>query len=177
MRYIIIALMVSVLSTTAFAQKDEAGVEATVLSSQQLESKKWYYSLDEAMRAPADEVYKLSLEKKRLKKLPAEVYRFKNLHVLNLNRNKLKTLPSDISRLTQLQYLSLYKNKVRFLPEEIKDLAELRTLYLGRNKLTEVPAWVGGLGKLRTLDLSRNYLTPYEIDKVRKALPRCKISR
>lgn len=152
--------------------RPEAG---PLLSASQLERKKWFYSIDEAMRDP-NNVYKLSLQDTDLKFFPMEVKRFPNLQVLNLSNNKIKTVPVEIAELGNLQVLILANNKLRALPDEMKELANLQSLYLGRNRFIQIPAWVGGLSKLRHMDLSYNNLTSYEVDLVRQRLPRCEVT-
>lgn len=146
-----------------------------LLNERQLERKKWYYSIEEAMRSPAD-VYKLSLRGQDLKFFPLEVTRFQNLQVLNLSDNKIKVVPPAIAELPHLQVLILADNKIKFLPQEMRDLDNLTQLYLAGNKLVTVPAWVGGLAKLRRLDLTFNRLTQYEIEQLQSRLPRCEVT-
>ena len=143
--------------------------------SRQLQRSKWYYSIDEAMREPA-KVYKLSLEGKKMKTLPAEISRFPNIQMLNLSNNKLKTLPPEIGKLQNLEVLILANNKINTLPDEISQMENLTKLYLAKNRLVEVPAWIGGLSKLRFIDLTSNNLTNYEIGLIQYRLPKCKIT-
>ncbi len=196
MRLMLISLILSFICTGLYAQTSTSSADSTLqdsmisrgnpemslgftpgpkLDAYQLRNKKWYYSIDEAMREP-EKVYKLSLSKKKYKTLPPGLDRFSNLQVLNVSYNKLKTIPAEISRLKNLEVLILSKNKINHLPEEIKNMESLSTIYLSRNRLVEVPAWIGGLSKLRYLDLSLNNLTNYEIELVQKKLPRCKIT-
>ncbi|RMG75102.1 MAG: leucine-rich repeat domain-containing protein [Bacteroidetes bacterium] len=146
-----------------------------VLGAEELARQPWFYSIDEAMRQP-EQVYKLSLEDRKLKRFPREITRFPNLQVLNLSNNKLKDLPPYIAELPNLQILILHHNKLRSLPEEMKQLKHLEQLYLGWNKFMEVPAWVGGLSRLRRLDVAFNAMTLYEVDLLRARLPRCEVT-
>ena len=156
----------------------EAGMEyarGPLLNSEQLERKKWYYSVEEGNRDP-ENVYKISLRDQDLEFFPLEVARFPNLQVLNLSANKIKVIPPDIEELKNLQILILADNKIKVLPPQLGELENLTQLYLGGNKLVVVPAWVGGLAKLRKLDLTFNRLTQYEIDQLQSRLPRCEIT-
>ncbi len=146
-----------------------------LLSVEQLERKKWIYSIDEAMRDP-ENVYKLSLRGQKLTFFPLEVARFPNLQVLNLSNNKIKSIPPDIGQLKNLEVLILANNKIKYLPPALGDLENLTNLYLAGNKLVTVPAWVGGLSKLRKLDLTFNRLTQWEIEQLQSRLPRCEIT-
>lgn len=150
-------------------------VRGPLLNSEQLERKKWYYSIEEASRDP-ENVYKLSLRDQKLSFFPMEVSRFPNLQVLNLSANKIKVIPPDIQDLENLQVLILADNKIKSLPPALSELDNLNQLYLGGNKLVSVPAWVGGLAKLRKLDLTFNRLTQYEIEQLQNRLPRCEIT-
>ncbi len=146
-----------------------------LLSSQQLDLKKWHYSIESAMREP-ENVYKLSLRDQDLKVFPLELTRFPNLQVLNLSANKIKVVPPVIEEIENLQVLILANNKIKFLPGSMGELENLTHLYLGGNKLVMVPAWVGGLAKLRKLDLTYNRLTQYEVEQLQNRLPRCEIT-
>lgn len=147
-----------------------------LLSAEELQRTPWFYSMTEAMREP-EKVYKLSLTRQKLKRLPANIImRFPNLQVLNLSHNKIKEVPDQIVQLENLQILILHHNKLRNMPADMRDLDELRELYIGYNRFIQIPAWVGGLGKLRQLDVTSNQLTLYEIELVQKRLPRCKVT-
>lgn len=145
------------------------------LNATELNQKKWYYDLEEALAEP-DQVYKLSLAGQKLKSLPPEISTLTHLQMLDLGDNKLKTLPVEISELKHLQFLSLYNNRLRYLPEEIRKLDRIEVLFLSRNKLIDVPVWVGGLGNLRRLDLMGNRFTPLEIKRIRNMLPNVEIT-
>lgn len=146
-----------------------------LLSPAQLERAAWCYSLDEAMRNP-EAVVKLSLTRRKLRQIPEEVFRFRNLQVLNLSHNRLTSLPSEIGSLPNLQTLTLSHNRIRVLPDTLRALGNLEHLYLGNNRIVEMPAWVGGLGKLRQLDLTYNPITLYDIERAQARLPRCVIT-
>lgn len=173
----IILLCLSLAISGMFAQDsvEEEPKEHRMLDANQLESAKWYYDINEALKDP-ENVYKLSLEGKKLKALPAELSKLPHIQVLNLNNNKFKELPPEIGDLRHLQHLYIYNNRLRAVPKQLKDLRHLESLYLGKNRLVEVPTWVGGLGRLRTLDVSFNRLTPYQIEKVAVKLPRCNVT-
>jgi Leucine-rich repeat (LRR) protein len=146
-----------------------------LLNAEQLRRQKWFYSMDEAMRDPLN-VYKLSLQDKKLKRFPLDIRRFPNLQQLNLSENKITEIPTEIRELANLQILILTNNKIRELPESMKELNNLVELYVGSNRIMEVPAWVGGLGKLRRLDVSFNNLTSYEVDLIRYRLNKCLVT-
>jgi len=187
-RLIFALLMLCGMSQIAMAQADSmvtrslmASPEALMapqsgplLGARELESQRWYHSVEEALADPT-KVYKLSLAGDKLKELPESLFRLVNLQVLNLSDNKLKTLPPQIANLQNLQVLVLTGNKINLLPEEMKELDHLRRLYLGQNRLMEMPVWVGGLSQLRYLDLSNNYVTLYDIERAKGRLRNCEV--
>ena len=175
-RLLLIVLMLLTCSPVMFAQDSIPELNpGKILNVNQLARYRWYYSLEEAMREP-DKVYKLNLEKSKLKTFPEEIFRFPNLHMLDLSNNKIKSIPEDIYKIPYLQYLNLYNNKIKVLPDNFQYLSQLTTLYLGSNKLIGVQAWVGGLGKLRRLDVSYNNITPYELGTIKYQLPKCEVT-
>lgn len=188
MNKVILLLMLISLGTAGYAQTDTTAqrgmrnpeapmdvVRGPLLNAEQLERKKWFYSIEEAMREP-ENVYKLSLRDQNFTFFPMELTRFPNLQVLNLSANKIKVIPADIEEMENLQVLILADNKIKSLPPAMGELENLNQLYLGGNKLVFVPAWVGGLAKLRKLDLTFNRLTQYEIEQLQNRLPRCEIT-
>lgn len=188
MNKLILLLIVIGLGSSGYAQQDETSQPAMrnpeapvetlrgpLLTAEQLEREKWFYSIEEAMRAP-EAVYKLSLRDQDWKFFPMELTRFPNLQILNLSANKISLIPAEIHQMENLQVLILANNKIKSLPASMSELENLTQLYLAGNKLVFVPAWVGGLGKLRRLDLTYNRLTQYEIEQLENRLPRCEIT-
>lgn len=146
-----------------------------ILNPEELSREPWFYDLDSALVNP-DKVYKLSLEGKKLKSLPAEIASLKNLQILNLSDNRLKYLPAEMGELKRLQVLSIYHNKLRYLPDEFSDLKNLEILYVGRNRLTRLEVWITSIRRLRRLDISLNPITPLEMQYIRNMLPRTDIT-
>lgn len=148
-------------------QNPESG---RLLNAVELAKEKTYYSLEEAL-ADSDHVYKLSLSNQKIKKLPPEIGKLKNLQWLTVSENRLKTLPPEIGQLRNLEFLSVFDNRLKYIPLEISNLGNLKAFYLGKNMLTEMPVWIGGLKKLVRMDLSANRFTPLEIQYIRNAMP------
>lgn len=73
-------------------------------------------------------------------------------------RNKIKNLPPQISKLKNLEYLNLGWNELEEIPKEIGNLSKLRLLYLERNKITKIPNEIRNLTNLKYLDLRGNNL-------------------
>ncbi|MFL5766045.1 MAG: leucine-rich repeat domain-containing protein [Bacteroidia bacterium] len=129
--------------------------EGVLLDSLTLDTMTAYTSLEEALKNP-DKVIKLELRKKKLKKFPMEILKFKNLQYLDLSRNSIKEIPEEISQLKDLQYFAISRNSVEELPPQIGDLGNLFYLNVNQNELTGIPATIGKLGKLKNLDLWSN---------------------
>jgi Leucine rich repeat/WG containing repeat len=120
----------------------------------------------------------------RLRYLPQKSYETVDLRVLMLDGNRIKWLPSDIGRFRQLEVLTaltpyfgklqklqelhLDHNQISSLPEEIGLLTEMRTLNIDSNQLTSLPNEIGDLKSLRRLELSHNIIQslPFEINRL-----------
>jgi Leucine-rich repeat (LRR) protein len=112
-------------------------------------------SLEEAKANPSG-VYRLSLRKKSLRKIPAEIWEFTNLLELDLSHNRIGQIPDSVRRLKNLQVLNISYNKLQALPSELGELRELRQLLAYHNRLETLPAEVGRLEQLTHLDLWYN---------------------
>lgn len=128
-----------------------------------------YRSIFEANTQP-DSVQILELKGKKLKTIPADVYKFRNLVVLDLGRNKIKVVPDSIGQLTQLEELDLSGNKIDSLPPSIGKLTNLHKLALNRNVITALPSEIGNLVMLEEIELWDNELRdlPDEIRNLKK---------
>ncbi len=90
---------------------------------------------------------------KKLKTLPAEIGKLKNLKELRMKKSGLVQLPSEIGNLIQLEVLDLSYNPLVSLPETIGGLKNLRLLELSYTELHELPSSIGDLSFLRELGL------------------------
>jgi Leucine-rich repeat (LRR) protein len=156
-----------------------------------------YTSLSEALRQP-DSVLILDLSRKKLKEVPAEIVRLKNLQELNLSKNKLKALPPHIGQLTSLVTLKASNNDLTSLPPEIGGLQSLKHLELNRNLIVTLPPEIGQLENLESLELWDNEIdslpdtmtklkklqvlelrgilfTEEEQQSIRKMIPECRV--
>ena len=94
--------------------------------------------------------------------------------VLTVTHMKITDL-KPLAGLTKLEKLLLFGNQITDL-KPLAGLTELERLDLDGNQITDLTP-LGGLTKLRKLDIFNNpNLTQAEIDKLKKALPRCQIS-
>ena len=126
-----------------------------LLDSLTLDTLAPYTSIDEALKHPED-VIKLDLRKKRLKKFPPEIFKFPNLQYLDLSKNDIKEIPVEIGQLKSLQYFAIFKNYVQELPPQIGGLTNLYYFDADNNDLTSLPPEIGKLEKLKVLDLWSN---------------------
>lgn len=98
-----------------------------------------------------------------------------SLDDMKAGMKKLDEFPMEVCELTQLNQLILKNNNIKTIPPEIKNLVNLKRLDLSKNELTTLPDELGQLKELKTLLLKGNAIPQGEIDKIQKALPKCKI--
>jgi len=150
-----------------------AGFEsrAQLLDSIALSKEHEYSDLVEAINNP-DKVYKLNLCKKKLKKIPNEVFTFTNLQALNLSKNKLTEIPDDIGKLTNLQVLNVSANNIDTVSKKIGNLINIKKLILNQNIISSLPPDIGNLTKMTFLDMWGNNIQelPKEIAKLQNTL-------
>lgn len=154
MRTCLFVLLFALFSTSSNAQ---------LLDSLALDTVQTYHSVKEALKAEdLSKVYKLDLHRKRIRKFPQNILKFKNLQYLDLGKNKLKTFPIEICQLTNLQFLSLEKNKeIDSIPPCIIHLGHLKKLILNRTEITDLPPQIGQLHSLEYLDLWGTAITHF----------------
>ncbi|MEA2176586.1 MAG: hypothetical protein QOD00_4178 [Blastocatellia bacterium] len=97
--------------------------------------------------------------KKKLTRIPPEVFDLDQLEVLTLSRNLLTVIPASISKLQNLTSLDLSYNLLADLPDSISELQNLKSLVMRSNKLRTVPISVSQLRNLTSLNLHFNQLT------------------
>lgn len=139
------------------------GVFAQLMTEDQLDTCRTYKSLESALKHP-EKVYKLKLEKLKLKEFPEDILKLKNLQVLSLSKNKIKEIPDEIGQLQYLQYADFSKNKVVEFPDGLTDCLHLKELVFSQNLLQALPAAIGKLKKLEKLDLWSNDLGLYPVE-------------
>lgn len=160
-------------------------------------SGKVFTNLTQALMQP-DSVLRLKLRRKGYKKIPAEVFNFKNLKELDLIGNKIKRIPNEISNLPHLEilrlgnneievigrelsnlhklrYLDLGKNNIQALPFEIGELSSLEFLQIWGNDITQLPESIQNLNKLKYLDMRAILLTDLEREDVLEQLPQTEV--
>lgn len=117
-----------------------------------------------------DHVYAISLKKRGLKEIPAEVFSCKNLLYLDLSKNKIQKIPAALDSLKQLRVLNLSSNRIDELPELVYNFKHLNYLQLGKNKIPYISSSLDKLKELVYLDLWSNefYKIPAEISALKK---------
>ena len=119
---------------------------------------------------------RLDLGQTALTNLTPAVGQLTNLTYLWLNDNTLTTLPGEIGRLSKLLYLNADRNQVTSLPPEFGLLPSLKWVRLNNNHLTSLPPDLSGLAKtLEVLYLMGNPIPEAERNRIRKALPNCRV--
>lgn len=144
---------------------------AQPLDSATLATKPVFTSLEEALKNP-DQVYRLNLRKQKLKKVPSEIFKLKNLQELNISKNKLTEIPAGIENLPNLELLDASANELESLPAEIGQCTSLKRMILNRNNIQELPSTIGNLSALEYLDLWSNSIIefPEAINKLSETL-------
>jgi Leucine-rich repeat (LRR) protein len=159
-------------------------VQAQILDEKALSEAPIFESMEEALKSP-EKVHRLKLSGLKLKVLPKEINKFKNLQELDLRHNEIAELSEVLAELSNLQVLWLSQNKglnlktafpiiaelknleelwlresaFQSIPDEIEALAankKLRLLHLGSNELMKVPEAIGKLKSLERLDIEMN---------------------
>ncbi|WP_405717822.1 leucine-rich repeat domain-containing protein [Streptomyces sp. NBC_01537] len=115
-------------------------------------------ALDEldALLPRAEETTELDLSDRKLRRLPQQLYAFRNLRVLSLAGNDaIGSLDERIGELTALEELNLAKTRLTALPEAIGRLNNLRVLDISGNNFTALPGQLGDLPRLEVLRAAR----------------------
>jgi hypothetical protein len=87
-------------------------------------------SVTDLIDGDLDEVTKLDVSNRDLRRLPDDLWRLHNLRALDVSNNALQILPSRIGDLTRLNRLTLNNNPLRTLPAALKQLSALNVLSL-----------------------------------------------
>jgi Leucine-rich repeat (LRR) protein len=107
--------------------------------------------------------------------VPPEIGKLTNLKSLALRDSKLTTLPPEIGNLTNLEDLYFFNSQITTLPPEFGKLTKLKRLWLHNNQLTKLPLEMENLVNLEMLNLNSNRISATEIERLKMALPNCKI--
>ncbi|XP_008146801.3 leucine-rich repeat-containing protein 69 isoform X1 [Eptesicus fuscus] len=111
----------------------------------------------------------ITLNGKKMRKIPSTIGNLPGLKVLNLQNNLISSVCSELSTLTQLTVLNLGNNLLEEVPEEVKYLTSLTKLHLFGNRINRFASGVcDGLKNLTLLNLNNNQLTyiPKEVSRL-----------
>jgi hypothetical protein len=122
------------------------------------------------------ELERLWLGSTGLKQLPGELGQLGMLKMLDLSFNReLRSLPPEVGQLQALESLDLKNTGLTSLPEELGRLERLTFLDLQATELESLPACLFQMKSLKTLSLYWTSIPPEEIERLRRALPDCKV--
>jgi hypothetical protein len=108
--------------------------------------------------------------------LPDEIGSLKKLRKLWISDTKIESIPSSIGNLKKLTHLILGGNKLTAVPETIGSLTLLEMLSISNNPIREVPKSIGQLKSLKDLFVQKTLLPKKEFPRLRKLLPKCKVT-
>jgi Leucine-rich repeat (LRR) protein len=159
----------AILVFTLFCPASTYSQSIPLLDSLSLDTARIYTDLSLALK-DSDNVIRLSLRKQKLKEMPLEILKFKNLQYLDLSKNSIKELPPEIGELKNLQYFSITKTGLEIFPPEIGKLTNLKWLIMNQNEMILIPPQIGNLINLEYLDLWSNNLDhfPDEMKNLKK---------
>ncbi|UAY52190.1 leucine-rich repeat domain-containing protein [Ferruginibacter albus] len=106
--------------------------------------------------------------------IPASIGNLTNLDTLRLTLGAFKKLPKEISNLKNLRFLDLTDTYLSDI-DNLISLKSLDQLLLYGCNLSKLPDNISELTHLRVLGLTGNNLDAQEINRIRKALPNCKV--
>ncbi|MGZ4049756.1 MAG: leucine-rich repeat domain-containing protein [Bacteroidia bacterium] len=110
-----------------------------------------------------------------LNEIPAKIKNLKKLESLRLNVNNISKIPPELKELKNLTALDLTDNPALTNVDYVTALLNLEHLSLFGCGLTKLPADIGKLKKLKTLGLTGNNINAVELNRIKKALPGCKV--
>eukprot|EP01080_Neovahlkampfia_damariscottae_P009488 gene9488-1694_t len=107
----------------------------------------------------------LLFNRKKLKKINKEIFKFENLKVLELKHNQISFLPDKLFELRELTDLEFFDNQIEVLPSKIGDLQQLVKINFNRNKIHSLPPELSSLQNLKKLNFGYNQISifPEEI--------------
>lgn len=113
------------------------------------------FSISKALENP-ESVYKLNLRRKRIKSIPPEIGKLKNLEVLIISGSTIKSLPKEIENCKKLKSIIANSSQLEELPSSLENLKNLRTLKAGYCNLKSIPKEIGNIKSLWELSIGHN---------------------
>jgi hypothetical protein len=111
-----------------------------------------------------------------IREIPAQIANLQQLLLLELKANDLHTIPQELAYLPKLKTLDLSDNPALTNINPVTKLVNLEYLYLYGCGLQVLPADIGDLIRLKQLGLAGNRIGVAEQERIRQALPNCKIA-
>ncbi len=111
-----------------------------------------------------------------IREIPAEISNLQQLQLLELKANDLRTIPQELAYLSKLKTLDLSDNPALTNVNPVTKLVNLENLYLYGCDLQVLPADIDNLVNLKQLGLAGNRIGAAEQERIRQALPNCKVS-
>jgi Leucine-rich repeat (LRR) protein len=139
-------------------------VFAQFLETSELQQQRLFTSFEEAYKAPADSVFRLSLKRKLPSNFEQKIQQYPALQELHLKGMRLKRVPEVVWTLTNLSILDLSNNRLDSLSSKIGNLVHLEELILNRNYLLDLPVEIVHLSKLAYLDLWSNLIIEFPVE-------------
>jgi hypothetical protein len=109
-----------------------------------------------------------------LGKLSFRIGQLTNLEGLYLQLNGLDSLPQEILLCSKIKVINLTDNNISNIDNIVK-LKNLEVLFLYGCWLTKLPGNISEMKNLRELGLTGNKLDKGEFERIKKALPNCRI--
>lgn len=111
-----------------------------------------------------------------IREIPAEIAALQQLQTLELKANDLQIVPQELAYLHKLKTLDLSDNPKLTIINPITKLVNLEYLYLYGCDLQVLPPDLSGLTNLKQLGLAGTRISTAEQERIKQALPNCKIS-
>jgi len=110
-----------------------------------------------------------------IREIPGQIKYLVNLKSLILNINGITKIPPEIKSLKNLTLVDLTDNAGLFDIDNLTSLPNLQNLLLYGCGLSELPSGLKKMKTLKVLGLAGNNLNKYQLSKIAKELPECKI--
>ena len=126
------------------------------------------FSISKALENP-ESVYKLNLRGKRVKSIPPEIGKLKNLEVLVISGSTVKSISKEIENCKKLKSIIANASRLTELPSSLGNLKNLRTLKVDYCNLKSIPKEIGNIESLWELSIGHNKIEklPNELTKLK----------
>jgi hypothetical protein len=104
----------------------------------------------------------------------AKAYPLEKLYIINF-RSFVNKIPNEVFQFKNLELISLVNNSITDLPTSMNGFKKLKNLLVDANPLTTVIESISQLRPLENLGIAKTEVTDKEKEKIRLALPNCKI--